>query len=96
VAGLREAGLHIPCLTHILQLVFKDGCLAQPAVVELTAKAHKLVGHYKHSNLATYQSFAPPTPMGAMRGNIKGFDQMVSVCCPTRGQIVILIPSLFH
>ena len=32
--------------------VVKDGCLAQPAVVDLTAKARKLVGHYKHSNIA--------------------------------------------
>ena len=37
---------------YTLQLVVKDGCLAQPAVVELTAKARKLVGHYKHSNVA--------------------------------------------
>ena len=53
VAGLRDAGLpSIPCLAHTLQLVVKDGCLAQPAVVELTTKARKLVGHYKHSNVA--------------------------------------------
>ena len=37
-----------PCL----QLAVKHGCLAQPVVLELTAKAHKLVGHYKHSNLS--------------------------------------------
>ena len=53
VAGLRDAGIpNIPCLAHTLQLVVKDGCLAQPAVVDLTAKARKLVGHYKHSNVA--------------------------------------------
>ena len=53
VAGLRGAGIpNIPCLAHTLQLVVKDGCLAQPAVVDLTAKARKLVGHYKHSNIA--------------------------------------------
>ena len=53
VAGLRDAGIpNIPCLAHTLQLVVKDGCLAQPAVVDLTAKARKLVGHYKHSNIA--------------------------------------------
>lgn len=57
MAGLRDAGIpNIPCLVHTLQLVVKDGCLAQPAVVDLTAKAHKLVGHYKHSNI-TLQSF---------------------------------------
>ena len=53
VAGLRDAGIpNIPCLAHTLLLVVKDGCLAQPAVVDLTAKARKLVGHYKHSNIA--------------------------------------------
>ena len=53
VAGLRDADLSsIPCLAHTLQLVVKDGCQIQPAVVELTAKARKLVGHYKHSNVA--------------------------------------------
>ena len=30
----------------------KDGCLGQPAVTDLTARARKLVGHYKHSNIA--------------------------------------------
>ena len=53
MAGLRDAGIpNIPCLAHILQLVVKDRCLAQPAVVDLTAKDRKLVGHYKHSNIA--------------------------------------------
>ena len=53
VAGLRDADIpNIPCLAHTLQLVVKDGCLTQPAVVDLTAKARKLVGHYKHSNVA--------------------------------------------
>ena len=43
---------NIPWLAHTLQLVVKDGCLAQPAIVDLTSKARKLVGHYKHSNVA--------------------------------------------
>ena len=53
VAGFRNAGIpNLPCLAHTLQLVVKDGCLAQPAVVNLTAKACKLVGYYKHSYVA--------------------------------------------
>ena len=53
VAGLRDAGIpNIPYLAHTLQLVVKNGCLTQPAVVGQTAKARKLVGHYKHSNIA--------------------------------------------
>ena len=42
----------MPCLAHTLQLVIKDGCLAQPCVTALTARSRKLVGHYKHSNIA--------------------------------------------
>ena len=30
----------------------KDGRLAQPSIRDLIYKAHKLVGHYKHSNIA--------------------------------------------
>jgi len=53
VAGLREGNVpNIPCLVHTLQLVVKDDCLAQPCVSALTAMARKLVGHYKHSNIA--------------------------------------------
>ena len=53
VAGLRDAGLpNIPFLAHTLQLVIKDGCLAQTCVTNLTGRARKLVSHYKHSNLA--------------------------------------------
>ena len=33
VAGLRDAGIpNLPCLAHTLQLVIKDGCLAQPSL----------------------------------------------------------------
>ena len=53
VAGLHDSNIpNIPCLAHTLQLVVKDGCLAQPCVSALTATGRKLVGYYKHSNLA--------------------------------------------
>ena len=42
----------VACLAYTLQLVVKDGCLAQPAVVDLTAKGCTLMGHYKPSNVA--------------------------------------------
>ena len=46
MAGLHDSDLpNIPCLTCTLQLVFKDGCLPQPCMVNLTATARKLVGH---------------------------------------------------
>ena len=53
VSGLRDAAIpSFGCLAHTLQLVVKDGCLAQPVVVDLTAKPRKLVGHCKHSTIA--------------------------------------------
>lgn len=35
----------------------QDGCLAQPAVITLTARARKLVGHYKSSHVALQALF---------------------------------------
>ena len=53
VAGLHDGNIpNIPCLAHTLQLVVKDGCQVQPCVSALTAMARKLVGQYKHSNIA--------------------------------------------
>ena len=53
VAGLRDYGIpNISCLAYTMQLVVKDGCLAQLVVKLLTARACKLVAYYKHSNVA--------------------------------------------
>ena len=52
-AGLRNRNIpNIPCLAHTHQHVVHDGCLAQPFATSLTAKARKLVGYYRRSNLA--------------------------------------------
>ena len=38
----------------MLQLVIKDGCLAQPVVTDFTARDYKLVGYYQHSNVVLH------------------------------------------
>ena len=53
VAGLRDADLpNFGCFAHTLQLVIHDGVLVQQGVQELLGVARKLVGHYRHSNIA--------------------------------------------
>ena len=53
VAGLRDAGIpNFGCLAHTLQLVIHDGVLVQRCVQDLLSASRKLVGHYKHSNVA--------------------------------------------
>ena len=53
IAGLRDAGIpNFGCLAHTLQLVIHDGVLVQRCVQDLLAASRKLVGHYKHSNIA--------------------------------------------
>ena len=42
----------ITCLAHSLQRVILDGVLAQKDVQDLLAAGMKIVGHYKHSNVA--------------------------------------------
>ena len=65
IAGLQDNGIpNIPCLAHTLQLIVKDGCLAQPAVMVLTTRARKLVTHYKHSNVALQALFKTQEQLG--------------------------------
>ncbi len=71
VAGLRDGEIpNIPCLAHTLQLVVKDGCLGQPAITDLTAKARKLVGHYKHSNIALQSLLKIQEQLGMPRNRL--------------------------
>ncbi|XP_065642414.1 E3 SUMO-protein ligase ZBED1-like [Hydra vulgaris] len=39
----------IPCFAHTLQLVVKDGCLANERISLLTATCRRIVGYFKHS-----------------------------------------------
>ena len=53
VAGLGEAGIsNFGCLAHTLQLVVKDGVLARRSVEDLLSWCRKIVGHFKHSDVA--------------------------------------------
>ena len=54
VAGIRKCGLAaIGCTIHTLQLVVKDSILVQRSVIDMLAWCRKIVGHFKHSSLAT-------------------------------------------
>jgi len=53
VAGFNRSGVpSVTCLAHSLQRVIHDGVLAQKDVQDLLAAGRKIVGHYKHSNVA--------------------------------------------
>lgn len=53
VAGLRDAEIpNVGCLAHTLQLVVKEGVLAQRGVEDLLSCCRRIVGHFKHSNVA--------------------------------------------
>ena len=51
VAAEEVGWEHISCFGHTLQLTINTGLASDP-VMRLTAAAHKLVGHFKHSVIA--------------------------------------------
>ena len=54
VAGIRQFGLPaVSCVIHTLQLVVKDSIFIQKSVTDILARCRKIVGHFKHSSLAT-------------------------------------------
>ena len=44
---------HFGCFAHSLQLIVHDSVLSQRAVVDTLAVCRKIVGHFKHSPLAS-------------------------------------------
>ena len=53
VSGFNCAGVtNVTCLAHNLQRVIHDGVLAQRDIQDLLAAGRRMVGHYKHSNVA--------------------------------------------
>lgn len=52
IAGLRCRDWNLGCLAHTLQLIVKEGILAQREVEDLLACCRRIVGHFKHSNVA--------------------------------------------
>ena len=71
VAGLRDYGIpNISCLAYTLKLIVKDGCLVQPTVTLLTARVHKLVANYKHSNVALQALFKTQEQLGMSKNRL--------------------------
>ena len=65
VAGLRDAQIpSFGCLAHTLQLVIHDGVLVQRGVQDLLGTGRKIVGHYKHSNVAFHTLKRVQTQLG--------------------------------
>ncbi len=53
VKGMEESGVSsLPCVAHTLQLAVTEGLLSQRSVTEAVGVGRKIVGHFKHSNLA--------------------------------------------
>lgn len=52
-AAMQDMGVpSLGCLAHTLQLVVHDGLISQRSVNDALANARKIVGHFKHSQLA--------------------------------------------
>lgn len=52
--GLGECGVKsLGCVAHTLQLAVHDGLISQRSVSDCIAMGRRLVGHFKHSQLAT-------------------------------------------
>uniref|UniRef100_A0A8C5PW74 BED-type domain-containing protein n=1 Tax=Leptobrachium leishanense TaxID=445787 RepID=A0A8C5PW74_9ANUR len=53
IKGMEEAGLpSISCVAHTLQLVVSEGLLSQRSISDAVGVGRRIVGHFKHSNLA--------------------------------------------
>ena len=53
---MNEAGLpSYGCFAHSLQLVVHDGLLTQRVVIDLLAVCRSIVGHFKHSSVASHK-----------------------------------------
>ncbi|XP_003389647.1 PREDICTED: zinc finger BED domain-containing protein 4-like [Amphimedon queenslandica] len=45
--------IHIGCFAHSIQLVIHDGIISQRYVLDILAKCRRIVGHFKHSQVAS-------------------------------------------
>ncbi|XP_035984217.1 zinc finger BED domain-containing protein 4-like [Fundulus heteroclitus] len=53
VKAMRDADLpSLPCMAHTLQLAVADGVLSQRSIADIIAYGRRIVGHFKHSQLA--------------------------------------------
>ena len=54
--GMRDCGVRsLGCMAHTLQLAIHDGVLSQRSISDCIAIGRKIVGHFRHSPLATSQ-----------------------------------------
>jgi hypothetical protein len=58
---------HVPCFTHNIQLVLKDGLLSQRSVIVACSVARALVGHFKHLSSATDRLVAIQIELGLLQ-----------------------------
>ncbi|XP_053571558.1 uncharacterized protein LOC128661312 [Bombina bombina] len=53
IKGMEDAGLpSISCVAHTLQLAVSEGLLSQCSISDAVGVGRRIVGHFKHSNLA--------------------------------------------
>uniref|UniRef100_A0A8C5MY44 BED-type domain-containing protein n=1 Tax=Leptobrachium leishanense TaxID=445787 RepID=A0A8C5MY44_9ANUR len=53
IKGMEDAGLpSISCVAHTLQLAVSEGLLSQRSIADAVGVGRKIIGHFKHSNLA--------------------------------------------
>uniref|UniRef100_A0A8C5LQ09 BED-type domain-containing protein n=1 Tax=Leptobrachium leishanense TaxID=445787 RepID=A0A8C5LQ09_9ANUR len=51
--AMEDCGLKsLPCMAHTLQLAVHEGLLSQRSISDIIANGRKIVGHFKHSQLA--------------------------------------------
>ncbi|KAM4795879.1 zinc finger BED domain-containing protein 4-like [Rhinophrynus dorsalis] len=53
IRGMEDAGVQsISCVAHTLQLAVSEGLLSQRSIADAVGVGRRIVGHFKHSNLA--------------------------------------------
>lgn len=63
--AMRDLGVSsLGCFSHSIQLVVHDGLLSQRSVCDVLASGRKIIGHFKHSPLATSRLEAVQTGLG--------------------------------
>ena len=62
---------HVGCFAHTLQLVVQDGILSQRYVNDILANCRRIVGHFKHSQLASSQLKTIQSSLGLPQHRLK-------------------------
>ena len=63
--AMRDLGVSsLGCFSHMIQLVVHDGLLSQRSVSDALASGRKIIGHFKHSPLATSRLETVQTGLG--------------------------------